>query len=357
MTCSADDMKDFVVKLSIKGKGGHATGFFVAPGLVITCGHFIKNFEENSVIVSYKNYQYDAVLHGKSSDQRVDLATLRCLTTVPNHSCAHLDLSIEPDDRLRTYGCPQDYPEGCPETFTYDNRTGGIPPLLKFREGIVKSGLSGAPLWNERTGKICGVVKETRSENIDLGGGGVPSESIFSEWVHLVASSKLVDLILEMRAIEQVGLLEKTVASKVVTNIRDNLVRQEAVPTCALTVVEEWLEAVHPRFVYPDRDELAGVLNRMSRMNSGLSDAEIQILFGERESTKLEIMKGFIEQHYKNRNPSLKHCIPLFLLLCTNHEGFREWVSSYSSRVLDEFSDHTKGVLIRKLSNLYKRSS
>jgi hypothetical protein len=357
MTCSADDMKDFVVKLSVKGKSGHATGFFVAPGLVMTCTHFIKNLGESTVDVSYQGNKYEAVIHGLPKDTRVDIATLRCSTAIPNHSCAHFDLSITIDDCLRAYGYPKDYPEGCQETFIYDNLTGGDPPLLKFREGIVKPGLSGAPLWNERTQKICGVVKETRSESIDLGGGGVPAKFVFSEWQHLVESSKLVDLILDMRSIEQVGLLEKTITNQVKHISRHNKPSEQNDSSNIISIVEEWLGVVHPRFSYPDIDELSRVLSRMKRNQSNLSDEEISNLFRERESTKLEIMQSFAEQYYEGQNPSLKHCISLFLFLATSHESFREWASSYSNRALEDFDTHTRRILEDKLSNLYRLSS
>jgi hypothetical protein len=351
------DMKDFVVKLSVKGKAGHATGFFVAPGLIMTCNHFIKNLGESTLNVCYQGNEYEAVIHGLPGDTRIDLATLRCLVNVPTHSYAYLDLSIQVDDCLRAYGYPRDYPEGCQETFTYDNLTGGTPPLLKFREGIVKSGLSGAPLWNERTKKICGVVKETRSENLDLGGGGIPSKFIFAEWQHLVKSSRLVDLILEMRYVDQVGLLEKNITNPLNCDSSSDKPSERNNSTNIISIVEDWLGVVHPRFSYPDKNELARVLSRMKRSQSILSEEEVLNLFKERETTKLEIMQSFAAKYYEGQNPSLKHCIALFLFLATNHTSLREWASSFSSRALDDFDIHAKKILEDKLSNLYKLPS
>src|SRR5262245_56551323 len=46
--------------------------------------------------------------------------------------------------------------------------------------------MSGAPLLNQRTGKVCGVVKFTRDRSIDLGGGAVPISVVLSKFGELV---------------------------------------------------------------------------------------------------------------------------------------------------------------------------
>jgi hypothetical protein len=49
--------------------------------------------------------------------------------------------------------------------------------------------MSGAPLLNQRTGKVCGIVKFTRDRSFDLGGGAVPTSVILAQFPELVSSS------------------------------------------------------------------------------------------------------------------------------------------------------------------------
>ena len=42
-----------------------------------------------------------------------------------------------------------------------------------------------APLLNQRTGKVCGIVKFTRDRSFDLGGGAVPTAAILEKFPQL----------------------------------------------------------------------------------------------------------------------------------------------------------------------------
>src|SRR5262249_54205479 len=64
--------------------------------------------------------------------------------------------------------------------------TGDEPPLIKFKLDQGRPGMSGAPLLNQRTGKVCGVVKFTRDRSTDLGGGAVPVSVVLSQFEELV---------------------------------------------------------------------------------------------------------------------------------------------------------------------------
>ncbi len=48
-----------------------------------------------------------------------------------------------------------------PATFHCEGFTGDEPGLIKFALRQVRPGMSGAPLLNQRTGKVCGIVKFT----------------------------------------------------------------------------------------------------------------------------------------------------------------------------------------------------
>ncbi len=154
------------VKLSVPGRMGHGTGFFVAPGLILTCAHVVKaaGFEPVNVCWQNQDKFADAVTECLLPDP-FDLALLRFSPTVPDLSCVYLDALVQPDDNLHSYGYPDDFPKGGPVTFECEGLTGDEPPLIKFKAGQARPGLSGSPLLNQRTGKVCGIVKFTRDRS------------------------------------------------------------------------------------------------------------------------------------------------------------------------------------------------
>ncbi len=176
------------VKLSIPGKMGWGTGFFVAPGLILTCHHVVKDAGNGTVQVCWQNQEdfAEAVIERSLPD--FDLALLK-FDPPPssNLPCVYLDPEVQSGDELYLFGYPdRDFPKGCPVTFTCEGFTGDQPPLLKFKLGQVRPGMSGSPLLNQRTGKVCGIVKFTRDRSIDLGGGAVPTSEILSQFPKLV---------------------------------------------------------------------------------------------------------------------------------------------------------------------------
>ena len=181
------------VKLSVPGKYGHGTGFFVAPGLILTCAHVVKAARDNLVNVTWQNQENftKSVIEQLFPDP-LDLALLRFTPpSEENLPCACLDEVVQPGDSLYLFGYPdEDFPRGCPATFSCEGLTGDQPPLIKFKLGQVRPGMSGSPLLNQRTGKVCGIVKFTRNRSIDLGGGAVPVRELFSHWPGLVEQQR-----------------------------------------------------------------------------------------------------------------------------------------------------------------------
>lgn len=172
-----------VVKLTVPPVFGHGTGFFVAPGLILTCAHVVKAATP-AITVSWQQQTYQAIVVQCRNDSAIDLALLQLLAPMPLHPCVLCEAALEQRDALSTYGYPDDYPDGAPATFEAEGITAS-DRLIKFKGGQVRSGLSGAPLLNLRTGKVCGVIKSTRSSGSDLGGGAVPMQTVLSEFAEL----------------------------------------------------------------------------------------------------------------------------------------------------------------------------
>jgi V8-like Glu-specific endopeptidase len=156
------------VRLSVPDKTGHGTGFFVAPGLILTCAHVLKDAVSNSIPIEvYWNGQlYPAKI--TKIHREHDLALMQVEQT--DHPCFYLGEEALPFDNLYSCGYPVDHPND-PVTFTLEGKAGEQGEQLKFKVGQVQPGLSGAPLLNVRTGYICGIVKSTRDRSTDLGGG------------------------------------------------------------------------------------------------------------------------------------------------------------------------------------------
>jgi uncharacterized protein YjbI with pentapeptide repeats len=168
------------VKLSIDNT--HGTGFFVAAGLILTCHHVVKNAGDRPIKVRWQNQEDFAVAKVlQSFPDPVDLALLKFelqFETVETLACVELDGAIAAFDDLFAYGYPDIDPNGAGVVLRCDGLNGDEPPKIKFSDGRVRSGLSGAPLLNPATGKVCGVVKYTEDRSLPLGGGGIPIATV-----------------------------------------------------------------------------------------------------------------------------------------------------------------------------------
>lgn len=181
-------LQQCTVKLSLPGQMGWGTGFFVAPEWILTCAHVVKGAKGEPVKVWWQKQENwsEAVVEDLLPDP-YDLALLRVkLPPDTNPPCVYLDGAIQSRDPLYLFGYPdQDFPNGCPVTLNCEGLTGDEPGLIKFALGQVRPGMSGAPLLNQRTGKVCGIVKFTRDRSFDLGGGAVPTTAILEQFPQL----------------------------------------------------------------------------------------------------------------------------------------------------------------------------
>ena len=44
-------LRQCTVRVSVSGKTGHGTGFFVAPGLILTCAHVVKAAQSDTTLI------------------------------------------------------------------------------------------------------------------------------------------------------------------------------------------------------------------------------------------------------------------------------------------------------------------
>lgn len=176
-------LEECIVKVVVPGRAV-GSGFFVAPGHLLTCAHVVRSAIKDTVEIVWVKSQssYEAKILEIADDQKTLDVALLCLKGAwPDHPCVYLDTAsglrqedIRLMDPLYSYGYLKSYPNGAGVSLEHESFTGDNPPLIKFKNGQIEEGLSGSALLNTRTGKVCGVVKETRGDFFPNGGGAVP---------------------------------------------------------------------------------------------------------------------------------------------------------------------------------------
>lgn len=188
-------LQQCVVKLTLPDNSW-GTGFFVTPEKILTCTHVVQRANGQPIQVqcqNKKNWGQAKVepLLPNAYDLTLLKITLPINASPPCVYLDDLDRAIISRDPLYMFGYPDiDYPDGCPVTFNCEGLTGDEPALIKFAMGQVRPGMSGSPLLNQRTGKVCGIVKFTRDRGSDLGGGAVPVAVILTQFPELVEQQR-----------------------------------------------------------------------------------------------------------------------------------------------------------------------
>lgn len=220
------------VKISSLNSTGWGTGCFVAPNLILTCDFVVARDNQN---LSLHWGDYESFAEAKLDKLLPDfgLALLRCDLPL-DPPCIYLDEDVEPGDNVYSFGYPDNFSSGAPVTLQCEGFTGDYPPAMLLKSGQIRPGMSGAPLLNQRTGKICGIVNFTRGRNVDLGGGGIPTSVIFSAFPELKALQQKFHQVdnrwTQLMLSTQKGIvLEKAIVPKRPRNLQllISLVRQE----------------------------------------------------------------------------------------------------------------------------------
>jgi WD40 repeat protein len=173
----------------IESKNGSGTGFFIAPCLIVSCSHVVRHFKSQQLLVNiswpHKNSKYLADVIEYIDERSLDLAVLELKDKNRQpieleHPCVSLEV-YEPEirDTLYSFGYPRNYPNGDSATFEYEGKSFRDEySSLKLKLGQVDFGFSGAPLLNQKTGKVCGIVNISRNTNTDLGGRAIPISEV-----------------------------------------------------------------------------------------------------------------------------------------------------------------------------------
>ncbi len=192
-------LQECVVRVDVGGEF-RGSGFFVAPGEVLTCAHVVADGDKAVVAGKGGEFAAEVVervpsLPADSPDRRFhalpDVALLRLSESPPSHPCVHLDhehpAAGASFDRLYLYGFtagehdPQ-MVSSSPAQVKYKGLLEEAgQPLFKLGGDQIRRGYSGSPILNLRTGSVCALVESSRDPEGDLGGFGVPISLIVDE--------------------------------------------------------------------------------------------------------------------------------------------------------------------------------
>ncbi|MET7989726.1 trypsin-like peptidase domain-containing protein [Amycolatopsis sp. NPDC005232] len=191
----ADALRAATVPLRIPGTKVVGTGFFVAPGLVLTCAHVVTvDHGPAEVVVADdpEGGEFEVLagtyVHGGAAG--ADLVLLKA-PAARGGSPVLLSSATAPGDELWAFGYPEgNYRAGEPIALSLDGTSEHVagPALLKATQGRIQPGLSGGPVLNWRTGAVCGVVRYRDRRNDDTA-RFIPVDTMFATYPELASGN------------------------------------------------------------------------------------------------------------------------------------------------------------------------
>jgi BMFP domain-containing protein YqiC len=194
-------LEDLLEKCTVRihTDSSHGTGFFVAEKLILTCYHVVE--KSNGISIFWKETQkkYEAIVKYQIEDYNIDLALLEIIDDSfdENHPCVYLGPERSmPGDSLASFGYPENSSCGDTVTFKYEGTSNPGKEnrdqhwLHKIKGGEANYGLSGAPLLNTITEKVCGIICISRGPGTDLGARATPTAIIFKNFSELEGNNQ-----------------------------------------------------------------------------------------------------------------------------------------------------------------------
>jgi len=201
MLVNIRELRQFVVRIDSAEGEPLGTGFFAAPGYVLTCAHVVKERQKAAVVSPVPGVDVGAGLWtvaARSAEPPPgwpsafwpfpDLAVLQADGDV-DHPCPLL-VGRDPvgDERCHTWGFAQDepglVPEGASASYIFNGPRGYIgnegEGFLQLAAGPVEPGLSGAPLVCPQHRAVVGVIAVSKDTRSDRGGWAAPLSALFS---------------------------------------------------------------------------------------------------------------------------------------------------------------------------------
>jgi tetratricopeptide (TPR) repeat protein len=207
----ADRLEDLLRACTVRVTGGPmpGAGFFVAPGMVLTCVHVIGDGDAGGLTVQWEcDGQPPAevpvtgrvvVLADKGRPipaldrDYPDIAVIE-VGGLQGHPCVRIDHEWpSAEDGFQVFGYPR---EGgavrlTPARLTYRGTHGTAPvAYLDLASDTVKRGMSGAAVLNLRTGSVCAAVVASKDLASPAGALAVPWSAIDEDLAEVLAANR-----------------------------------------------------------------------------------------------------------------------------------------------------------------------
>ncbi len=171
------------VRIQIPNAQG--TGFFVSSGLLLTCRHVVKKTAIDAIEIFWRENRYTPTK--VKPHPELDLALL--WVDIGEHLYVALDADFNPFDECHAFGYPLNNLIGnwvrCLAAPNEDSAT------MSLDSKVIRPGLSGAPLLNIRTNKVCGLINTELQVRLrgnvllGFGGTGIPVQKILEIYPEL----------------------------------------------------------------------------------------------------------------------------------------------------------------------------
>lgn len=204
-----DHIDEYIVLVDVDHRKQVGTGFFVGSGLILTCAHVILLDEGTGPLGSCIRVSWngkgtvEAQTRYCSNSNFPDVALLQVEDWKDNKS---LIFGTNPklSETLSEDYFAKGFPDGGPASpvrltlegyraIGFDVNSNFVDhdalgnsrkaEVLSFKDSIIQYGMSGGPIINKKHGQLCGMIRETKSNDFPLGGFGIPVEVIFRELV------------------------------------------------------------------------------------------------------------------------------------------------------------------------------
>ena len=157
------ELQDYLVDCTVlvETSAGTGTGFFIAPGIVVTSAHIVEGPNGSQypllgdIQIRHGRNSYTAKTIRYASGPNPDLAVLQA--DVPEHPSAYLYDPVRTKDPLFVCGFGDE--AGATERLVFEgsDRRGS---LLELHSDTVPKAMAGAPVLNLRTGGVCAIIKK-----------------------------------------------------------------------------------------------------------------------------------------------------------------------------------------------------
>ena len=173
--------KDYIVLVSCGDYTG--TGFFIAPNLLCTCYHVLKNCNTEDILIKWKNEQYSVLDYSCHKDS--DIAFLKT-EGMPNNGWLPFvnNQDIKEGTDCLSFGYPDGYTSiGSPLSLKY---TGSDihSNILTFSGDNVTPGFSGSPIIDTVNSGLMAMLTISRDISNPSGGRGISGNQIFEALCH-----------------------------------------------------------------------------------------------------------------------------------------------------------------------------